>query len=288
MDHNRDEVRRQLKACRQDHAEAMPRYREALKQLFDPKSAASAELKAGALGLPSRRSFLTVGGAAVAGSALLAACGQTPKNQIAQTGTTPPQPSSTTTTAPGSPEMDVSLLRTASSIEILAINTYETFLTSAALSGASAADTKSAIELFRSQHQQHLGLLSTVTTDAGGEPYTEANLYLNYEVVAPTLLSVKTAADVQALATTLEDTAAQTYVYAGGVLTTQNLRMALMSIGATEARHLTTLYLLQQQQPVPLSIFSTAKAAPPDSLIGPKGPVKPKDLLPTPTTAASG
>ncbi len=60
-----------------------------------------------------------------------------------------------------------------------------------------------------------------------------------------------------------------------------------MSIGATEARHLTALYILQQQEPVPLSIFSTAKAAPADSFIGAKGPVKGKDLLPTPTTAGS-
>ena len=59
-----------------------------------------------------------------------------------------------------------------------------------------------------------------------------------------------------------------------------------MSIGATEARHLTALYLLQGLVPVPLSIFSTAKATPPDSYIGPNGPVKPLELLPTPTTAA--
>jgi rubrerythrin len=284
MDYPRDEVRRQLRASEADQAEALPRFREALKEAFDPKSSASADLKARLLGVPTRRSFLTVGGAAMAGSALLAACGQTPKNQIAQTGTTPLQPSSTTTTDPGSPAMDLVLLRTSQSIEILAINTYEKFISSGALT---TPDVKSTIELFRSQHQQHLQLLDTVTTDAGGDSYNEANLYLTYEVVNPTLQSVKTETDVLALATTIEDTAAQTYVYSGGVLTTQNLRTALMSIGATEARHLTTLYLLQQQQPVPLAIFSTAKAAPPDSYIGPKGPVKQKDLLPTPTTAAS-
>ena len=73
---------------------------------------------------------------------------------------------------------------------------------------------------------------------------------------------------------------------AGGVLTTPTLRAAIMSIGTTEGRHLTALYLLQGLVPVPLSIFSTAKAAPPDSYIGPNGPVKPLNQLPTPTTAA--
>jgi rubrerythrin len=286
MDFSRDEVRRQLNESKADHADSLPRFREALKELFDPDRPASSELKAAVLGLPTRRSFLTVGGAALAGSAVLAACGQQPTNQIAQTGTTPlqPNPSSTTTTAPGSPETDLVLLRTASSIEVLAIETYEKAITSGALTTPAV---KSAIELFRSQHQDHLQLLSTVTSDAGGTPYTDANFYLAYEVVNPTLKSVKTEADVLALATTLEDTAAQTYVYAGGILTTQNLRAALMSIGATEARHLTALYILQMQEPVPLSVFSTAKAAPPDSFIGSKGPVKGKDQLPTPTTAAS-
>ena len=68
------------------------------------------------------------------------------------------------------------------------------------------------------------------------------------------------------LATELENTAGQTYVMAGGVLTTPQLRAAIMSIGMTEGRHLTALYPLQGLVPVPLSIFSTAKATPPDSL----------------------
>ncbi len=221
MDFNRDELRRQLVESKADHADSLPRFREALKQLFDPDRSVPTELKASLLGVPSRRSFLTVGGAAVAGSALLAACGQNPPNQIAQTGTTPQPPASTTTTAPGSPENDLVLLRTASSIEVLAIETYTKAISSGALT---TADVKSAIELFRSQHQDHQQLLTTVTTDAGGEPYTDANLYLTYEVVDPTLKTVKTESDILALATTLENTAAQTYVYSGGVLTTQNLR----------------------------------------------------------------
>jgi Ferritin-like domain len=284
MDVNRDEVRRQLAESRRDHAESMPKVREALKRLFDPDRPGSAHDKAGLLGLPGRRSFLTLGGATVLGSALLVACGKQPTNQIAQTGTTPPQPSSTTTTAPGSHAIDLTLLRTASSIEVLAINTYDTALKSGLLT---TPDVKSAVELFKSQHEDHANLLYTATSDAGGDPYKLPNPYLSYEVVAPTLKTIKTETGVVLLATELENTAGQTYVMAGGVLTTPALRAAIMSIGTTEARHLTALYLLQGLVPVPLSIFSTAKATPPDSYIGPNGPVKPRDQLPTPTTAAS-
>ena len=283
-DVNRDELRRQLAQSQRDHAESLPRVREALKHLFDPDRPGSTEEKAALLGLPARRTFLTVGGAAIVGSAVLAACGKEPTNQIAQTGTTPPQPSSTTTTAPGSHEIDLTLLRTASSIEVLAVNTYEKALKSGI---KLSSDVTAAITLFQSQHEDHANLLYTATTDAGGTPYKEANQYLSYEVVDPTLKTTNDQAGVLALATELENTAGQTYVMAGGVLTTPQLRAAIMSIGTTEGRHLTALYVLQGLVPVPLSIFSTAKATPPDSYIGPNGPVKPIDQLPTPTTAAS-
>ncbi len=288
MDVNRDELRRQLAESRRDQAEAMPRFREALKKLFDPDRAPEPgddQAKAALLGLPSRRTFLTVGGAAVAGSALLAGCGQ-PKSptQIAQTGTTPVQPSSTTTTDPTSKTNDLIMLRTSSSIEVLAIGTYQ----SALKSGTLDSSTKEVVSLFISQHQQHLAELQSLTTAQGGEAYDQPNFYLKYELVDPTLLSTKTQDAWLALATQLENTASQTYSYAGGVMTTPDLRGALMSIGATEARHLTVLYIAQGDIPVPLALGSTAKAVIPDAWILASGPAKPKDLLPTPTTAGAG
>ena len=121
MDVNRDELRRQLAESRRDHADSMPRFREALKRLFDPDRPGSADDKAGLLGVPGRRSFLTIGGATVLGSALLVACGQRSRpSRSRRPAPRPPQPSSTTTTAPGSHEIDLTLLRTASSIEVLA------------------------------------------------------------------------------------------------------------------------------------------------------------------------
>jgi len=75
MDVNRDEVRRQLREIDQDGARELPRFRETLKRIFDADSSVGEEAKAGLLGVPSRRSFFAVGGAAVLGSAVMVGCG---------------------------------------------------------------------------------------------------------------------------------------------------------------------------------------------------------------------
>ena len=70
---------------------------------------------------------------------------------------------------------------------------------------------------------------------------------------------------VLVLARDLENLAAQTYVEAGGVFTTPELRQTGMSIGETEARHITVLNIALGYAPVPLPLLPTAKA------IDPKG-----------------
>ena len=290
MDVNRDEVRRQLRESQREHAEAVPRFRELLKRLFDHDSAVAADAKARLLGVPSRRSFLTIGGATVAGSAVLVGCATPKKKQLPVSGTTQPPNSSTTTTAPGSAETDLTLLRTAQSIEVLAITTYGAALVSGLLTVPAIVD---AVTLFKSQHTDHAGLLASATRDLGGTPFDEANNFLDVEVVQPALTAAK-AQDADTalttlltLATALENTAAQTYTLAGGVLTTPELRAALMSIGATEARHLTVLYGVQNLNPVPLAFMPTRNAAPEESFIGADGKTKEEPVAPTTTTTAA-
>jgi rubrerythrin len=284
MDVNRDEIRRQLAESEREHAEAVPRFREMLKRLFDHESGASADDKAALLGVPSRRAFLTFGGATVAGSAVLAACATPKPKQLAVSGTTEAPPASTTTTAPGSKETDLVLLRTAQSIEVLAVQTYDKALATGLVTTASVSD---ALKLFKSQHQDHADLLATATKNQGGTPYDTANIYLDVEVVTPALAAATDEASVVALGVTLENLAAQTYTKAGKVLTIPDLRAAIMSIGATEARHLTVLYGVQGTNQVPLPFMSTQGAAPPESYIGPDGPVTPDPVAPTTTTSAA-
>jgi hypothetical protein len=113
MDVNRDEVRRQLREIDHESTRELPRFRESLKRIFDQDSGVSDEAKAGLLGVPSRRTFFTVGGAAVLGSAVMVGCSTAKKKQLTQTGTTETTAAVTTTTAPGSEETDAILLRTA-------------------------------------------------------------------------------------------------------------------------------------------------------------------------------
>jgi len=284
MDVNRDEIRRQLAESEREHAEAVPRFRELLKRLFDHESGVPAPYKAGLLGVPSRRSFLTLGGVAVAGSAVLASCATPKPKQLAVSGSTEAPPPSTTTTAPGSKATDLILLRTAQSIEVLAVSTYDKALATGLVTTTSVAD---ALKLFRSQHQDHADLLAKATKDQGGTPYDTANIYLDVEVVTPALTAATDQAEIVALGVQLENLAAQTYAKGGKVLSIPDLRAAIMSIGATEARHLTVLYGVQQTNQVPLPFMSTQGAAPPESYIGPDGPVTPNPVPPTTTTSAA-
>jgi hypothetical protein len=281
MNINRDEVRRQLSESTREHAASVSKFREALKWAFDRDGSVSDGAKSELLGVPSRRSFLTVGGATVLGSAVLVGCGKSSKKALPVSGTSIPEPSSTTTIAPGSKDTDLTLLRTAQSIEVLAVETYQKAIDSGLVTTSALLE---AIKLFQSQHQDHAGLLATATRDQGGTPYDTANPFLSVEVVTPELAKVTDEAGVLKLAAIVENTAAQTYTQAGGILTTPELRAVIMSIGATEARHLTVIYGVQLSNPVPLPIMPTRNAAPADSYIGPKGPVK----VPTTTTTAAG
>ena len=284
MDVNRDEVRRQLREMDREGRREEPRFREALKRIFDRDSGASDEDKAGLLGVPSRRTFFTVGGATVLGSAVMVGCSTAKKKQLTQTGTTETTAAVTTTTAPGSEETDAILLRTAQSIERLAVETYASALTSGLVT---TPDVVSAFTLFQDQHSQHADAIASITKGVGEEPYDEANPFLKITVVTPGLTAATDESDVLVLATALERTAAETYAYAGGTFTTTKLREAIMTIGPTEARHLSLLYIFQQVNPVPLPLMGTTDRTPDDSFIGPNGPVDIPEPPTTTTTAAA-
>ena len=71
---------------------------------------------------------------------------------------------------------------------------------------------------------------------------------------------------VLVLARDLENLAAQTYVEAGGVFTTPELRKTGMSIGETEARHITVLNIALGYAPVPLPLLPTSQGDRPQGL----------------------
>lgn len=277
MEFSQDEVRRGLREARAEQQAALPRWREAVARVFDPAGRHSTATKQAVLGLPDRRAFLRVGGMTVAMSAVVAACGSDSEEDLPVTGTLP-----TVEEATGlietSQELDVTLLRTAQSIEVLAVQTYQAAIDSGLVTTPAVAE---AAQLFQQQHDEHAGLLAATTTDAGGTPYDQPNPYLDEQVVGPAVAALTSETDVVALAVELENTAAQTYVFAAEALSTPALRQGIMSIGGVEARHLTVLYTVQEQPPAPFPFM------PRRDRIDAKGYL-PEDGPLTPTTPPPG
>jgi Ferritin-like domain len=232
MDLNRDELRRELKAIDADNKAVMPRWYDALRQIVSRESKMSTDEKATLLGVPApgRRSFFKLGGATIIGAAVLAACGDTDDNTTAST--------TSTTTAGSESSMDLPLARTAASLEKLAVDTYQTGIDSGLVTTMAIAD---AATLFQSHHQDHLDALNAVITDAGGEAVTEPNEAVFKALIEPAVKAAKAEADIAKIAFDLESAAAQTYVFAGGQLSTPVLRSTIMTIGGIEARHAAVL-----------------------------------------------
>jgi len=258
-DLNNDEVRRRLRAVDRMNTSVMPRWRDALDRLIGDDRR-SADSKASILGVPSpnRRDLFKIGGASILGVALLAACGSdsadapsspvVPATQPVDTGA-PTTTATPATSVTGSADMDLVLARTAASLEKLAVDTYGTAAGLITTPAVLAAAT-----MFAGHHQMHLDALNGVLMGAGAKPITQMNQAVYDALVKPALDAAKTEMDAVNLALSLEEAAAQTYVYAGGTLSTPSLRSTIMTIGGVEARHAAVLRMAALAQS-PLDVF---------------------------------
>jgi hypothetical protein len=257
-DLNNDEIRRQLRAVDRLNTAVVPRWREALARLIGDDQVSTND-KARILGVPSpnRRDLFKLGGASILGVALLAACGSDEADAPAATASPSTSPSGTTastTTAPSttgmeSADMDLVLARTAASLEKLAVDTY-----GAAGGLITTPAVLAAATMFAGHHQMHLDALNGVLTGAGATAITEMNQAVYDALVKPAIDAAKTEADAVMLALALEEAAAQTYVFAGGALSTSGLRSTIMTIGGVEARHAAVLRMAALAQ-APLDVF---------------------------------
>jgi hypothetical protein len=109
--------------------------------------------------------------------------------------------------------------------------------------------------------------LSTATEDAGGEAYTEANPFIQENVIDPALEALTDETSVVSFAFDLENVAAQTYAFAAGALSTPAYRQAIMTIGGVEARHAAVLAGVLMEAQVPNAFLPTDQAAPEDSFV---------------------
>jgi hypothetical protein len=264
-DLNNDEIRRRLRAVDRLNTAVVPRWRDALSRLIGDDHVSTNE-KATLLGVPApnRRDLFKLGGASILGVALLAACGSDSSDAPSATGpaaTTPGSSgeptttvgSSTPMTEPNSGDMDLVLARTAASLEKLAVDAYGAaggLITTPAILAAAT--------MFAGHHQMHLDALNGVITGAGATPITQMNQAVYDALVKPAMDAAKSEADAVMLALALEEAAAQTYVYAGGALSTSALRSTIMTIGGVEARHAAVLRMAALAQ-APLEVFPSER-----------------------------
>ena len=214
-------------------------------------------------GVADRRAFL-MGGVVLAGGAVLAACAGSEDSQTAKTGALPVQPSTTTTTAPGSAANDRVLLQTAQSLELLAIETYESVLDGDLVTDRTVIEL---FELFASQHQEHADALTEAIRTAGGTPVTTPNEYLATTLVEPEMAELTDQTTTMAMIRDLENAIAQTYAEFGGLFSTQELRQLGLSIGEIDARHITVLNINLGYSPVPVPLMPTSAALDPKGYV---------------------
>ena len=216
-----DFVRREADACPDDHDSAVSGLSRLLDDLVDSNR--------GAVDGINRRRFLAFGGTGVLAAAVLAACSSSASNHSA---------SGTTTSTSVAASNDVAILRTASSIEHVMIDTYQKILDSGLVKTATVID---AAKLFQTQHKDHSTLLESRTTDAGGRTFTQANPVIMQTVVTPRLAQLRTELDAVQLAYDLERVAAATCQSVTGTFQNRIYNTVLMSIGGIEAKHVSVL-----------------------------------------------
>ena len=138
---------------------------------------------------------------------------------------------------------DVMALQTAASIENLAISVYRT---AAGLSFIKDGNKTVAAFIAKTttQHEAHAKAFNAAATQAGGKAQNAPDAKYA-AVVKKALPSIKTPADVVALAITLEDVAAQTYTKNVGQVSSAELRRLFASVAPVEAQHRATLLAVQ-------------------------------------------
>lgn len=236
MDFSNDFIRRELEVISRHHDVAMTLQSEALTRMVESGELNGDETDALITGSLRRRQFLRFGGIAVATSAVFAACGTSSKATSGSTSTTAPP------TAPaGSASTDITALRTASSLEALAVQTYQKAIDSGLIATAMVA---AVARNFMEQHQQHAAAFESATTKAGGQAFTQPNPVVSAQVITPALAKIKTENDVVVLAYMLESAASQTYQSAIGQMSKATYNSALASVLGVESRHQALLGLV--------------------------------------------
>jgi rubrerythrin len=135
--------------------------------------------------------------------------------------------------------LDIQMLQTNSSLEILAVATYEAALTLPFIKDGNAT-VKAFAETTMKQHDEHRQAFQAQTEALGGKKQDKPNPKYApvVEEAKPTL---KTPADVVTLAATLEQVATETYLNELNMLEDKTAVTLVGSVMGVESQHLATL-----------------------------------------------
>jgi hypothetical protein len=135
--------------------------------------------------------------------------------------------------------LDIQILQTASSLEILAVSTYRTALTRPFFSGTNAVLIQFAQET-ANQHDEHRQAFQAQTKALGGKVQQRPNAKYSAEVDRATPI-LTAPIQVTKLAAILEQVATDTYLAALPLLTGTRSKSLMASVMGVEAQHLATL-----------------------------------------------
>ena len=291
-----DELRRELRALGATTNHDAQAAQRVYSRLFDSPTATTDGRRA----LFGRRDILRIGGFTVATAAVIGACGEHDRGQVGRVGAVP-----TTVKLPDAVVTNVTLLRTASSLEHSVINVYSQVIGNSDLLDPKFGDMA---KRFMDDHQGHAALFEQLTTTAGGTPWTCGNPKIDDTIMNPVITRITKGAeatvgakaiaasddprrDVLNFAHGLESLAGATYQALVALFSDPGMRADAMTVGAREARHAALLALtINRDRPGGLVNFADAvnaePASPPTTTIAPTTTQNiAAGAAPTPTSA---
>ena len=291
-----DELRRELRALGATTNHDAQAAQRVYSRLFDSPTATTDGRRA----LFGRRDILRIGGFTVATAAVIGACGEHDRGQVGRVGAVP-----TTVKLPDAVVTNVTLLRTASSLEHSVINVYSQVIGNSDLLDPKFGDMA---KRFMDDHQGHAALFEQLTTTAGGTPWTCGNPKIDDTIMNPVITRITKGAeatvgakaiaasddprrDVLNFAHGLESLAGATYQALVALFSDPGMRADAMTVGAREARHAALLALtINPDRPGGLVNFADAvnaePASPPTTTIAPTTTQNiAAGAAPTPTSA---
>ncbi|MFB6892251.1 ferritin-like domain-containing protein [Kitasatospora sp. NPDC056327] len=244
------------------HQETLPAMRAAAADLTEEVRAG----RAGELRGAGRRRFLLGAGGAAAGLVLAACSGGRPADA-------PPPSAGADASAPvadpasGRYTGDLRVVALATALENQAVGAYRAALDAAAAGrlGTVPPAVATFISTAMGQHADHAKAWNTVLTGAGRPAVTDVPLS-NQPATLQALGAATDVAAVARLALSLEDQAAQTYLFATYNVTSPGGIATAATIAPVEAMHAAILNYVLGQYPVPADFLSVDKAAAPSLL----------------------